>query len=84
MSNSVKNFQKSRFWWKFLKISILAKIVEKSHIWSKLSKILDFGQNLKKIMILVKILENVYFSQNYRKDFDFSQNLKKILILVKI
>ena len=50
-----------------MKISILVEIVEKSQIWSKLSKNLDFGQNCRKLSILVEILQNVDFGQNLKK-----------------
>ena len=36
-----------------LEILILVKIIEKSEIWSKLSKKLDFGKNCRKLSILV-------------------------------
>ena len=36
-----------------LKISNLVKFVEIFRFWSNLSKILDFGENLKKVSILV-------------------------------
>ena len=50
------------------------KIVEKSQIWSNLSKNLDFGQSCRKVLILVKISKNVDFSPKIAKNVDFSQN----------
>ena len=47
-----------------MEISILVEIVEKSQIWSNLSKHLDFGQNCRKLSILVDMLQNVVFGQN--------------------
>ena len=46
-----------------MKISILVKIVEKSQIWSKLSKNLDFGQDFSKFSILAKTYKNVDFGR---------------------
>ena len=63
MSKLVKIVEKSRFWWKFMKISILVKIFEKSWFWSTFLEHLD----------LVNILGNLDLgkknglSQNFRK-----------------
>ena len=85
--------EKSWFYSKFLKISILLKILEN----------LDFGQYFRNITILFKILENPDFSENFTqsrywskfsKNLDFGQDfwksqfwsmfIKKISILLKI
>ena len=61
-----QKYPKYRFLSKFLKISILVKIVGKSQIWSNLSKNVDFGQNCRKFSILVKINQNVDFGLKIR------------------
>ena len=63
MSILVKNIQKYRF---LSKLSIVMKIVKKSHIWSILSKNLDFGQNCWKFSILVKIYQTADFGLKIR------------------
>ena len=72
---------------------MLVKIVEKSQIWTNLSKNLDFGHNCRKFSILVKIFKNVNFDQNlqksriwsqFSKNLDFGHNCRKLSILVKI
>ena len=50
-----------------MKISILDKTVQKSQIWSKLSKNLDFGQDFPKFSISVKTYQNVDFGRNWRE-----------------
>ena len=44
----IQNFPKIPFSVKIFKITILVKIFEKSQVWSKISKNLDFGQNWSK------------------------------------
>ena len=70
----VKLFQKSRFQninfgENCRKISNLDKFVEKSRFWSKLSKVLDFGQNFKKFQFWSKFTKISQFSKN----LDFGQ-----------
>ena len=55
----------------------MVKIVEKSQIWSNVSKILDFGPNCRKMLIWVKTYRNVNFSNFFAKNVDFSQNFRK-------
>ena len=81
-----KKFQIPRYLSKSSKISNLVKIVEKSQIWSNLSKNLDFSLTCRKFSILVKIFKNVDLikisinvdsSQHYQKnekDLNFGQN----------
>ena len=54
--------------------SNLVKFVEQSRFWTKLSKILDFGQDLKKCR----------FWSKYKKMFILVKIIKKTLTLVKI
>ena len=44
-------FRNSRFWSKFLKVSILCKLFEKPCIWLKFSKNTNFGKNFEKYRI---------------------------------
>ena len=43
-----QNFRKSRFSWKFTRVSILVKIFKKSRFWSKFSTNYDFCKNFRK------------------------------------
>ena len=81
-----KIFEKSGFWWIFLK----------TRFQLKMSKQLDCGQHFWKISIWVKIFKifrfmskcwkYLEFSQDFKfpKDVDFGQNFQKNSILVKI
>ena len=51
----------------YMKISILDNTVQKSQIWSKLSKNLDFGHDFSKFSILANTYQNVDFGRNWRE-----------------
>ena len=86
----VKNVENLDFDGNFREISNLVKIFEQSRFWSKLSKILFFGQNLpkcrfwsklKEILILIQLSKNVDLGQNL-PNCQFWTKLKKMLFLV--
>ena len=52
-----QKFQKMSNWIKFANFSILVKIFEKSRFWSKLSKILNFGQHFRKFVDFSQYLQ---------------------------
>ena len=81
-----QNFQKSRFWLKFSKISaILVKTfrnLDSGKKFRKVTILVDCSQNFQKISVCVKILENLDFRENSWQS-RFHSNLPKISILVK-
>ena len=62
---SVKIFENIDFGQNCGKISNLVKFVEQSRFWTKLSKILDFGQNLAKNVDLGQNIRTCFLFQNY-------------------
>ena len=81
-------FEKSRFWSKFLKISILVEIFEqKSRFWSKFLKISILVEifdksrfwwaKFSKIAILVEIVKKNSFWSKFANNLDFGHILRK-------
>ena len=63
----------------FWKVSILARIVQKSLFWSEFSKNLNYSRNFRKITNRSKFSKNLDFGRNFRKSRFWVEIKKKNL-----